>query len=281
MAQTAGAYVYHVTVDGIVRYVGKGTRRRSKLHARKARLLNERRARGEKVGKQTRWENYLAKALRDGRTVRDLVVVDGLIEDDAFYLECVHIASFRANTPGKVFNRWSGGQGFRSEDMKRLWADPAFREHLEHKLADPKRRESTSKRQRELWADPNYRETISRQVKAQMEAQWADPSFRTTHSARLREQSRKNLTEEFYQANGIKIRALWDDPVYRQKVLAARSTEKYRLAASAKTKALMTPERRSTHSQKMKQKWADPEWSARMRKHLSELNQRQREETAK
>lgn len=43
------AYVYAITVDGIVRYIGKGRGRRLNVHLNIAKLITRRRACGEKI----------------------------------------------------------------------------------------------------------------------------------------------------------------------------------------------------------------------------------------
>lgn len=133
MAQTAGAYVYHVTVTepgcvgGVVRYVGKGRNGRSQSHLKATRRLNERRARGERV-RGNKFYNRLAKALREGCTVTDEIVIAGLTCEMAFYLERLHIASFRESNSGQLWNSWSGGEGPSSEDMRHMWADPVYQQ---------------------------------------------------------------------------------------------------------------------------------------------------------
>lgn len=239
-------YVYHVTVtepdceSGVVRYVGKGTGKRSQAHAMEARRLNDRRVRGVKVGRKSRWENYLAKALREGRAVRDVVVITGLTHEIACYIERLHIASFRANHPGQIKNTLAGGDGFSSKDAKALWADPTHSEKMKVLSKDPKRRQAHSERMKELHKDPERRRTHSERMKALNK----DPAYRRANSERMRELNKDPGRRQTY---GKKIKALHENPAYHQ-------------AHGERMRALnRDPKRRRAHSEKMRELWTDPE----------------------
>lgn len=89
----AAAYVYAITVDGVVRYVGKGRRYRLREHTRIARFLNSGREAGKRI-RTNRFYNRLAAAIRSGADIGEIVFADGLSDEDAFQLEKERIASF-------------------------------------------------------------------------------------------------------------------------------------------------------------------------------------------
>ena len=92
------AYVYSVLIADVVRYIGKGVGRRSVSHEKLAAKINARRAAGEKI-RTTRFYNELAKAMRDGQSVRVEIIADGLTDAEAIDLEKKTIAESK---PGLV-----------------------------------------------------------------------------------------------------------------------------------------------------------------------------------
>jgi hypothetical protein len=81
-------YVYAIYVDGVVRYIGKGSNGRVHFHAIEARRINSRRARGANTDSTaTNFYRKLAEAMRHGATITEEIMVDGLANVEAYRLE--------------------------------------------------------------------------------------------------------------------------------------------------------------------------------------------------
>jgi len=256
------AYVYALTVDRVVRYIGKGRRYRAIEHFRIARDLNARRAAGEKV-RALRVHNKLAKALREGRKLDYLILANGLSDEAAYEAEKAEIA----NAPdGQLWNLHSGGSGGDAEMMRAYWSDPAFREFClkrqpEGREADPKWKERARERTREVWATPGFREKWMEQHRAL----WDDPeaaeerrellrrvwSSKTESKEKIRAAVTKAWTPERRAAMAENRRKAWADPEFKRR--AAESIRKSR-----------TPERLRQQSDAQRERWKDPEFRAKV-----------------
>lgn len=223
--QLVGAYVYAITVNGIVRYIGKGRRYRVLEHSRVARVINRRRANGERV-KALPFHNKLAKAIRNGATISYKIIVQGLSDKDAYEREAAEIA---AASPGALWNIKAGGEGGDGELMRRMWADLDYRART---LAgqEASRDEGFRQRQREAanaqWADADFRKRWLEQHRSL----WDDPD---------KAEQRRSL-----------LKKVWDDP---------GKTERKR----ALVKSQWTPERRAAHAENRRLAWANQEFKAR------------------
>lgn len=165
------SYVYEIVVDGTVRYIGKGTGRRVARHLSVAKSINRQRAAGEIV-KARRFYNKLAKVLRRGSIVDCHIIVSGLSSEEAFAREIEIIASAPA---GQLWNELSGGEGLSSEDARRMWSDPKFRERATvHRRTDEFRRQAREKTLAHFADHPEERA----KSRARTKALWDDPSFR-------------------------------------------------------------------------------------------------------
>ncbi|WP_262027563.1 hypothetical protein [Microvirga sp. Mcv34] len=175
----SSAYVYAVLVDGIVRYIGKGTGRRVFDHARKARSLARRRAAGETV-RSTLFYNKLAAAWRDGAEIEEVILRDRLSDQEAFKIEAEEIASRSG-----LWNQHPGGEGANSSFSKALWQDPDYRRKMTSVLNAPEVRGRTNKAiseaMRERAKEPAVRERLSRVQRAS----WADEGNRAKRVARF------------------------------------------------------------------------------------------------
>jgi hypothetical protein len=81
-------YVYTIYVDGVVRYIGKGSNGRVHFHVIEARRMNSRRARGANTGcTATNFYRKLAEAMRDGATITEEIMVSGLTNREAYRIE--------------------------------------------------------------------------------------------------------------------------------------------------------------------------------------------------
>src|SRR6516162_4318183 len=97
------AYVYAIIVDGIVRYIGKGSGNRKLAHMRLVRSIARRRAAGEHV-RTSHFYNRLTKAWLEGAEIEEVVIVDGLTHGAAYAREIAEIA---AAAQGQLWNLWA------------------------------------------------------------------------------------------------------------------------------------------------------------------------------
>lgn len=181
------AYVYAIVVDGVIRYVGKGTGGRARTHMRIVRSIARRRAAGELV-QASDFYNRLTKAWLAGAEIEECILISGLDHEAAFQAEIATIASF---PPDLLWNYWPGGEGgskgyAKSEQQRRKIA-----ESNKQTWADEGLRSQHSERSKVHWLRPEYRERVlvgraatdatpeSRAKRsAAAIARWADPQFR-------------------------------------------------------------------------------------------------------
>jgi hypothetical protein len=257
----SGCYVYEVIVEGVVRYIGKGTGRRAWRHTEIAARNNRLRSVDQKV-KATKWHNRLAKALAAGASVEVRIIAEGMTSEQAFQREVAEIAS----RPDGLWNYTGGGEGLDSDAARRLWADPGHRAAMVAKRqseesrgrasekaiaqhASPAAREALSKRSKALWQDPEFREKAS----AASRSRWADDAFRRRHREAAtqaweldpeRRARRAEITKsyagtpEFRDRASARFKGLWSDPEFREK-----ATAHWRDAGrKAAIRAALTPE---------------------------------------
>ena len=176
------AYVYSLTVDGVVRYIGKGTGRRVTDHLRLAKAYVRRKAAGETVT-ATYLQRRLASAWRDGKDIEETILRAGLSDEEAFDIEAFLIAQF---PDGHLWNLAPGGAGVTSDLARARWQDPVYRAKFEPFLADPAWRKAraaaTKAALRARFAeDPSEAQRMGRQTKAA----WARPGAKAARSAKM------------------------------------------------------------------------------------------------
>jgi hypothetical protein len=110
------SYVYAILVDGVNRYIGKGTGKRVKDHMWQVRSVARRRAAGEVVKTQYLY-NRLASVWLKGCEIEEVILFDGLSDEEAFALETQLISKQRK----QLWNMASGGRGLTSEVAKAVW----------------------------------------------------------------------------------------------------------------------------------------------------------------
>jgi hypothetical protein len=176
------AYVYAIVVDGVIRYVGKGSGSHVRAHMRVVRSIARRRATGELV-QASYFYNGLTKAWLAGAEIEERILIADLDHEAAFRAEIETIASFPRD---QLWNCWPGGEGSskgyaKSEQQRRKIA-----ESNKQTWADPKLRAEQSARMRLVLVKSDVREKLHkprseqfcRKMHANAKARWADPDFR-------------------------------------------------------------------------------------------------------
>lgn len=222
--KTQGCYVYWVAIDGIVRYIGKGTGNRLSSHYSRARALNEKRALGLKA-KAHKLHNKMAKAMRDGREITHSIMCDGLTDDEALDIETREIL---AAPDGQLWNIWAGGlgssqvseelRGLLSEAAKKRYADPAEREKTriainKARALMPERWAGAADAMRRTWSDPEKRASMS---KASAD-KWKRPGYKEEYAAKVK---LYYDSDEGQKASKAKAVHLWGDREAQLKRLA-------------------------------------------------------------
>lgn len=270
--KTGNAYVYAIFVDGVVRYIGKGTGPRAKVHLRHANRLNALRASG-RVIKASKFYNQLCAAILRGVSVDIQYLATGLSDEEAFAVETVEIAGRDA---ASLWNLKGGGDGFRSEDAYSIWADPNLRSRSEHSatmraaLDDPAVRKRISDGTKKgLTADVLVRRQANQKLAANRDEvkaakaeaarqRWEAPEFRAAFRAKM-----ASPEVRAKMSRAAKTRGARSDFVESMK---AGMAEKYGAArrSSVMVKALSCVSVRAKLSAASKSRWADPEWRAKV-----------------
>lgn len=117
------AYVYLISVEGVVRYVGKGSGRRLHFHEGQARAI----LRGKAIGRHgsAKLWNKLAAAMRQEQRIEARILIDGLSDADAYAAEAEAIAAYE---PDQLWNISRGGDNHARVVAAYAWALPGFRE---------------------------------------------------------------------------------------------------------------------------------------------------------
>ena len=132
----------------------------------------------------------------------------------------------------------------------KIWSDPKHREYISQlgkaRFKDPKERAKQSKISKKLWEDPVYRAKYSKDHFSKMAKrlwedpavhdmhrkkaikQWQDSEFRKKIIQGIREtgyrrlQENPNLMKELAQKAGKSLHKLWQDPLYKEKVIKSK-----------------------------------------------------------
>ena len=202
---TNNAYVYAIVVDGVIRYIGKGSGGRARAHLRIVRSIARRRAAGEVI-RTSHFYNRLTKAWLGGAEIEERILIDGLTHSAALEAEIATIAHYP--TP-QLWNLWPGGEGPPhargrpksvehrrkiAESNKQTWSDSqllaehgarckvvALRSDVNEKLRRPKseeHRQGISERAKIRWADPAFC--------AKMQAIYSSPEFHERRSQAIK-----------------------------------------------------------------------------------------------
>jgi len=144
----AKAYVYAILVDGVIRYIGKGTNDRIRKHFTEARSIIRRRGNGEII-KTSKFYNSLASAIVKGNVITSRILHSSITDNKAFELEKLEIA---AVTKGQLWNLLSGGEGGDPKVSKEIWDRPGMRYN-------------SSIKRKLMWKDPEFRAHMTKSLK--------------------------------------------------------------------------------------------------------------------
>jgi hypothetical protein len=183
-------YVYAIIVDGAIKYVGKGSNGREKLHLKLVLSIVRRRAVGEVV-RTSRFHNELAKAWLAGSTIEEVILHSDLTEQQALRLEVKEIKRRRKT----LWNTHSGGENFGSwrgtmSPKRRYQQEPVLR-HLSRLYPPqgkvPDRVPTETVRQQVAAALAHENEELIHRGEPVMPA----PSWETVHRALGRDRQRR------------------------------------------------------------------------------------------
>ena len=179
-------YVYvYKDEGGVPRYIGKGRNDRMNEHIALAAALNQ----GRRQEKATHFTRWLAKCLRTGRRFSCEIVQGGMSDEAAFDLEKRLIAEYKRcrESGGSLYNTLSGGDGFTSEDAKRISNDPAVKAAksagVRKAFTDPEMRARLAAATRESNGRPHRRE----QARQKAMAEWRSEERKSAASQRAKE----------------------------------------------------------------------------------------------
>jgi hypothetical protein len=107
MSRRRNFYVYAIKVDGVVRYIGKGSNGRVHVHMSAVRALVR------KTRKHVRGiHRKLHHAHTGGAKIAHKFVKSGLTECQVYAAEARVIANYRKYRPGQLWNLTDGGSGY-------------------------------------------------------------------------------------------------------------------------------------------------------------------------
>jgi hypothetical protein len=98
-------YVYAIYVDGVVRYIGKGSNGRIDFHAIEARRINDRRARGANTDATcSKFYRKLAEAMRLGAVIKAKILIADLTNKGAYRIEKRKIEDLHTQDRTQLWN---------------------------------------------------------------------------------------------------------------------------------------------------------------------------------
>jgi len=213
------AYVYAIFVDGVVRYIGKGCKKRIYHHVRRAHVITSNRANGQKL-RTTHFYRRMVEAVERGATIEEVFLVRDLSHAEAFAIERERIADVGRD---QLWNTL--------DDARRRYESPEYRAKHKAALNTPAARANRSAASKAQWADPAVRakklEALKRsweghdarrkKAAAQTAARYGSASARAAHSKRMTDAC---STPESRAKKSAAVQKFVNDPVYREKLRA-------------------------------------------------------------
>lgn len=239
-----GAYVYIYYIKDVPRYVGKGTGARWYDHIRRIKTS------------RTPWGKALAKAAREGASIRVEIDADNITENQAGERESELIAELGKviDKTGTLFNVLDGNDGHTHASAKRVHADPVFakkhRARMQKLAADPEFQERRDSATRAAMAEPGYKE---RQL-AGVQKNLARPEFSKNLSTGIA--AGKSTPQAKANASAAAKRN-WGSMEYRARHKSAMgrvmATDDYKAKVGAASKAAHArPDVKAKHSASLK-----------------------------
>jgi hypothetical protein len=129
-------YVYAIYVNGVARYIGKGSNGRMHFHVIEARRINSRRARGANTDRTaTKFYRKLAEAMRHGATITEKIMLDGLTNQRAHRIEKQKIEELHKLKRDQLWNTIDERLiGVTWEEFKRKRGQESFQRRQGHRL---------------------------------------------------------------------------------------------------------------------------------------------------
>ena len=117
-------------------------------------------------------------------------------------------------------------KSLRSEQSKTMWQKEGHRETVSAALKkyndSSKVRKRKSEQTTERWKSQEHREKVIPKLRAATKARWEDPNGREKMTLAIRESASKRIyTADQKSAISDKMKDLWQDPIYREKMLEA------------------------------------------------------------
>jgi hypothetical protein len=263
------AYVYYIYVDGIVRYVGKGSGNRAASHMSVVKKLADKTR--KRKPKATMFQRRLYEAYVNGAVILPPKLVEvGLTHFEAYARETLRIAEIRSRSPDQLWNVTDGGNGGwpAYAAIQRLWKDPYYRvqmlktlPHLSEEYREqisktmkkirgtPEIRALVSAEALERWSDPEYKERVTAAIKATM----ATPAYRKQRRAIMRQLQRSRKWRKAYEAGVAKS---WADP------------KRHERQSAIMTKVANRPEVKETSRRNARKNWRKPAYQRKVSKGL-------------
>ncbi len=128
-------YVYAIYVDGVARYIGKGSNGRMNFHVIEARRINSRRTRGANTDRTaTKFYRKLAEAMRNGATITEEIMLNGLTNEGAYRIEKQKIEELHKQQRGQLWNTIDERLiGVTWEEFKRKQAEESFQRRRDYR----------------------------------------------------------------------------------------------------------------------------------------------------
>lgn len=200
-------YVYAVLVNGVVRYIGKGSGRREEAHVRHVMKLQKRKS----TVRLTRFYAKLRAAINRGCAISYTRLVNGLTNEEAFEREIKEIAK---RPKSQLWNVLPGGEG------ALRWTNNYRKRASQTTLLN--------------WRNPSYRVARLKEIRKRYSDQAWLEWRRQSHVAAWTKEKRikfakkvsKQWTAERKVAHAEGRRRAWADPEFRERVGRAISRAK-------------------------------------------------------